>query len=123
MIIRSEKEYKVVDKTWGMEQWIINKDLFEEYSDVPYCHKIIMCIKGMWSSEGKWHKHPKKDETFYVIDGILELEIDGDGTHHLKRGDSARIRPQTGHRFRSMTTHCAFIEVSTTHEDDDTIRY
>ncbi|MHA2112610.1 MAG: cupin domain-containing protein [Candidatus Hodarchaeales archaeon] len=112
----SKNDYKVVDRTWGYEIWPVNNEL--------YCFKQILCLKDKWSSNGRWHKHPKKDETFYIVQGTLLIEIDGEENRFiLTSGDSIRLPPGTGHRFTSETSFCYFIEVSTTHREDDTIRY
>jgi N-acetylneuraminate synthase len=101
---------RVVHKTWGWEVEFENNDL--------YCGKELICINEKWSSKGKFHHHEVKDETFYVIQGELVLEIEGKRMH-LKEREMFRIRPGVKHRFRSVGAVCRFIEVSTTHSDDD----
>lgn len=109
---------KVVPKAWGHECIVENNDL--------YCLKIILCQDKIWSSFGKFHYHRIKDETFYVIEGLLELDyVQEDGiivSQHLREGDSIRIKPYTKHRFRSAIPRCRFVEVSTHHFDEDSIR-
>jgi mannose-6-phosphate isomerase-like protein (cupin superfamily) len=106
-----------VKKKWGWEQWIQNND--------KYCLKVIYCENDIWSSDGKFHYHPVKDETFYILSGILELNIRRDGiylTHHLFAEDYYRVEPGVHHRFRSNAGYCKFIEASTTHREEDSIR-
>jgi hypothetical protein len=109
---------RVVPKKWGHEHWIENNSL--------YCLKMISCQNEIWSSSGKFHYHRVKDETFYVIEGILELDhVKDDGTivsGFLREGDSVRIFPGIKHRFRSATPRCRFIEASTQHFEEDSIR-
>ncbi len=45
-----------------------------------------------------WHIHPDAHEVSYIISGALTLEIEGEGTKHLKAGDSAYVRPNIVHR-------------------------
>ena len=79
------------------------------------------------SSKGKFHYHKKKTETFYVLEGTLVLDImDSHLSQKFRRfilspGDEPiRIFPGTRHRFTTFTkTGCKFLEVSTTHRDDD----
>ena len=116
-LVKRESDYKVVHKTWGFERWIINEK--------GYCGKEIFCIYGRWSSEGKFHFHKIKDETFYVVSGMLEVEIKPAKEiikFHLKRGDSIRIKPSISHRFRSegRIMVARFFEFSTYHSDEDT---
>jgi len=107
------RKHKRVEKKWGYEIWFENNEL--------YCGKKLVCRGKVWSSEGDYHYHPEKDETFFVILGILELDIEGVSAF-LIPGKSMRIKPGTRHRFRSHTMGCSFIEVSTTHSDEDSIR-
>ena len=104
---------KIVEKLWGWERWIENNEL--------YCLKELVCTGGIWTSKGKYHYHPIKDETFYIVEGQLELDIEGTASIFSK-GDVIRIKPNTKHRFRSRGAHCKFMEVSTTHCDTDSIR-
>jgi mannose-6-phosphate isomerase-like protein (cupin superfamily) len=120
----NEVAYKIVNKTWGFEKWIINTP--------DYCGKQLVCLYNNWSSEGKFHYHKDKDETFFVLQGVLELEmiiLDKDHKAHppggvweflLRQGDSIRIRPLWAHRFRSLTApSTVFYEFSTHHDDKD----
>ncbi len=109
---------KVVPKAWGHECIVENNDL--------YCLKVILCQDKIWSSSGKFHYHRVKDETFYVIEGLLELDyVQPDNTivsMLMREGDAIRIRPYTKHRFRSTTPRCRFVEASTHHFDGDSVR-
>ena len=102
-----------VEKKWGYEIWFENNEL--------YCGKKLVCKDNIWSSDGWYHYHPEKDETFFIILGHLQLDIEGKSNLY-KPGESIRIKPGTRHRFRSHTMSCSFIEVSTTHEEEDSIR-
>ena len=104
------EKQKFVNKQWGHEVWIINTD--------EYCGKQIY-VRNQWSSGGKYHYHMKKDETFYVINGVLILDIYKDQRYQLSAGSSYRIRPTIAHRFKSHGISCTFIEFSTHHEDSD----
>lgn len=99
-----------IKKSWGAETWIENNEL--------YCGKLLECNYNCWSSNGKYHWHKKKDETFYIIEGSLLLDINGK-EYILQPGFKFRIKPNTKHRFKSITTYCKFYEFSTKHEDSD----
>jgi mannose-6-phosphate isomerase-like protein (cupin superfamily) len=110
---------KEVDKTWGYEWWIINTP--------EYCGKHFLIRRGKCSSEGKYHYHKIKDETFYVDHGILILDwVDVGNKFHtidLKRGMAFRIRPGIKHRFSTKTIGgCRFTEFSTGHVEEDSYR-
>mgnify|MGYP001432797486 CR=1 FL=1 len=104
-----------IEKTWGYENIFTNNEL--------YCGKIITINKDSISSGGKFHYHKIKDETFFVVDGclILELIINGEINSFILVPDkmtAIRIKPNTPHRFKGVSD-CTFIEVSTHHEDSD----
>lgn len=80
------------------------------------------------------HWHQEKDETFIIIKGEVQLEVGGPcqlglsklfpkkKTIRLKVGDSYRLTPGTPHRFMSITNKSIILEVSTHHEDDDSVK-
>jgi len=113
------KENDVVEKSWGSELWFANtKD---------YCGKLLIVEPGKWSSKRNFHYHKIKDETFFIVDGVLKLDIGNDDGEYqrilLYRNMSYRVIPGVKHRFTSaMTTRCKFIEASTHHEDSDSYR-
>ncbi len=64
MMIRDKRICNFVTKSWGYERWIVN-DQENNY-----------CLKEMFVAAGKKcsiHYHKIKHETFYIIDGCLEL--------------------------------------------------
>ena len=105
---------KTKKKSWGVETIFVNNEL--------YCMKEILC-HDKWSSNGKFHYHKIKDETFVMSKGILLLQTKYNGdvqTIHLKEDQSFRIAPGILHRFKSANDKlCIFLEVSTHHEDSD----
>lgn len=105
--------YPLVMKPWGMEIWFINNEL--------YCWKMIVCVHGKWSSEGRYHYHPVKDETFFVKSGVLRLDI-SEKIYNVHPQETIRVEPMSRHRFRSEYNSCVFYEISTHHSEDDSIR-
>ncbi|MHA2020127.1 MAG: cupin domain-containing protein [Candidatus Thorarchaeota archaeon] len=107
------KEARIVDKPWGMEEILVECE--------RYAAKILTILPHQRLS---LQYHEKKDETIYVMDGTLKLEIgDGDDleTRFLLKGDYFRITPGTIHRFTSWFGIVKLFEVSTP-ELDDVIR-
>lgn len=106
-----------VVKPWGTETIFENNAL--------YCGKTIVIRPGETSSEGKFHYHKEKTETFHVLAGRLLLDIYDRAinrvrTERLQPGDSYRILTGVSHRFRGEEpSGCRFLEVSTTHKDND----
>ena len=115
-------ESKFVKKSWGWELWFAN------VQDGPdYCGKLLFCEHDKWSSKGRYHYHKIKDETFFVVEGILHLMyVDFEGKVHqdfIHPYETFRVKPHMKHKFTSKTmTGCKFIEVSTFHSDDDSYR-
>jgi len=100
--------HKKANKVWGDEIWICNHN---------YCGKILNLKKGYQCS---LHFHIIKDEVFYILSGLVSLEIDRK-EYVLKRGDSVRILPKMIHRFRGLRDS-KIIEFSTHHKDSDSYR-
>jgi len=118
--IEMKNEHTVVEKTWGSEVWFANNEM--------YCGKLLTINGDIWSSKGNFHYHEIKDETFFIVEGILRLDIADDETGEYERillyeNDSYRVMPGVKHRFSSAKpTACKFVEASTTHREDDSYR-
>ena len=102
------QEIKYVPKVWGAEYWIVNRD---------YCGKKLALKKGYRCS---MHYHRKKDETFYVIKGMVLMEL-GLKKWIMKSGDTVHINIGARHRFTGIEDS-EIIEFSTHHEDEDSYR-
>ncbi len=79
-----------------------------------YCKKLIILLPGQ---RHPYHNHIKKEETFHVLYGSMEILI---GKEHktLKAGDMLTVERKTGHSFSSKDG-VIFEEVSTTHYKED----
>jgi mannose-6-phosphate isomerase-like protein (cupin superfamily) len=105
-----------VPKGWGWEDWICNNEL--------YCGKMLFVKKGRKCS---FHYHNKKDETFSVVSGKLHvLYSTGDDLENaceivLMPGDAFHVPPGLRHQFTGLLD-TEFIEFSTQHFDEDSIR-
>ena len=107
---------KYVPKGWGFELWIANNYL--------YCGKILHVDKGKRCSS---HFHVKKLETFYIVKGSIIMRlIHKDGTKEefvMNEGDVLDVPQGLMHQFEGISEDGAdIIEVSTTHDDDDSYR-
>lgn len=110
-------------KSWGGEDIYVNNELycFKELAIGPSKHTSI-------------HKHITKDETLIVQAGILlyevyEMDVTGIlrfvSSDRIVYGGSVRVVPGTIHRLVNGSTseYLVIREVSTHHDDKDTIRY
>lgn len=95
-------------KEWGEEQWIVNKE---------YCGKKLVLQKNRRCS---LHKHEKKDEVFYLLSGLVKMEI-ADEAFTLKPGDFVHIPAGAYHRFTGLKDS-EIMEFSTNHQEDDSYR-
>lgn len=99
---------KKVEKEWGSEDWIVNRE---------YCGKILNLKKGFSCS---LHYHKIKDETFFVLEGQVLFELDGE-TKILQPGDTIVLPSGQRHRFTGLEDS-RIIEFSTHHEEEDSYR-
>lgn len=79
-----------------------------------YCKKILVVLPGQ---NHPVHYHQKKEETFTVLYGSLDIVCDGK-IRHMVRGETMTIDRGVKHSFSSVDG-CVFEEVSTTHYKDD----
>ena len=104
-------EKTIVNKPWGHEEIWANTE--------KYVGKMLFIKEGSKLSR---QYHEVKDETIYVLEGVLLLEI-GSGDNiistSMKQGDTQRISPGLIHRFcAECGTDVKLIEVSTPELDD-----
>jgi mannose-6-phosphate isomerase len=99
-----------VDKPWGYE-------LIWAHTD-RYVGKILHVKRGESLS---YQFHRIKDETIYVLRGVLDLEVgttDADRrTMRLEPNANYRIRPGMRHRMTAVE-ECDILEASTPELDD-----
>lgn len=79
-----------------------------------YCKKLVIQLPGQRHPS---HYHKRKEESFQVLWGVLELEIEG-RRRTLYPGDIQVVQQGVWHEF-STPTGVIFEEVSTTHHNDD----
>jgi len=100
---------KKVEKPWGFE-------LIWAHTE-RYAGKILHIRKGESLS---YQYHRIKDETIYLLHGLMELEI-GDEKRREKQqlelGACVHIAPGTRHRMTALED-CDILEVSTPELDD-----
>jgi mannose-6-phosphate isomerase len=103
----------LVQKPWGWEDRFAITD--------RYLGKVIHVNPGEMLS---LQYHQRKDETIYIVRGVLDLQLENDGgaieTHRLTPGMSMRIVPGRKHRMVAIE-ECEFFEVSSP-EIDDVVR-
>lgn len=105
---------KIVNKGWGREEILVNKD---------FCGKLLVFNKG---SKFSLHFHKKKNELFYVLLGkirfnYLNLENADKKSKELIIGDSVFIPAGNPHQIEALEDS-TIIEISSHHEDFDSYR-
>ncbi|MFT5750080.1 MAG: quercetin dioxygenase-like cupin family protein [Ancylomarina sp.] len=67
-------------------------EIIGEVNDV---YVKVAKIKG---DDIPWHNHANEDELFYIIDGILLMEIEGQDSFDLQTGDIYIVKKGINHR-------------------------
>ena len=109
---------KRVDKDWGYEIWMANNE------KENYCGKILYIKFGHSTS---MHFHQKKHETFYILEGALDIEIIDTITTDkyvktINEGEVFVLDRLMPHRLVPKGGDVKFVEISTFHEDSDSYR-
>jgi len=95
---------------YGPEQFRSNGALIVNLVNREYCKKLIIMLPGQRHPN---HRHMKKEETFQLLSGDLEVSLDG-VMHRLDKGELLLVERGIWHSF-STASGCIFEEVSTTH--------
>jgi|TARA_B110000467_G_C18324928_1_gene488233 mannose-6-phosphate isomerase len=99
---------KTIDKPWGYEEIWANTN--------SYVGKLICINPGARLSK---QYHQKKEETIYVVEGVLINYDENDVEHRFFPGQSLHIPVGTVHRFGATDkSYVKVIEVSTNYLDD-----
>ena len=107
---------KRVEKGWGYELWIVNKQ--------EYCGKLLFFQKGKRCS---WHYHDIKDEVFYLQSGKISVKFSFENNIEdakeiiLLPGQNFYIPTGLRHQMLALEESELF-EFSTEHFDSDSIR-
>lgn len=105
-----KEELKEVKKVWGKELWVVNCP--------EYCGKLLYLDKGAVSS---YHKHLKKKETFFALQGVTALTIEGKDYMLNPYSRPKTIFPGQLHSFVGISD-AVILEVSTFDSGEDTVR-
>ena len=95
---------------YGMENFRRFGATVVNFVNREYCKKLIILLPGQQHPS---HLHTKKEETFQILHGDLELILDGE-TRQMKPGEMQLVKRGQAHSFSSKTG-CVFEEISTTH--------
>ena len=109
----NKNSHKIVPKGWGREVHIHN--------DRDYCGKLLHLNEG---GQCSLHFHVNKTETFYILEGRVELELFHDLNTEkilLEEGESIDIPRFLAHSFRGIKKS-VILEISTFDEETDSVR-
>ena len=97
-------------------------DLKEEGAKVAeaYRNMVINRVNGsclrlaVFEGEYRWHYHPKSDELFIVVEGLLAIDLEDGRELRLHPWESVTIPMMTIHRTRAIgrTVNLCFEELS-----------
>ena len=99
-----------VEKPWGYELIFAHTE--------KYVGKLLHIEPGAALS---LQFHHRKDETFFVARGGIELQVEENGIlqpQRLEEGESYHVTPGTRHRMVAGAAGCDLFEVSTAELDD-----
>jgi mannose-6-phosphate isomerase-like protein (cupin superfamily) len=74
----------------------------------PYRNMVINRVNGsclrlaVFDGEYRWHYHPKSDELFIVVEGLLAIDLEDGRELRLNPWESVTIPAMTVHRTRAI---------------------
>ncbi len=95
---------------YGAEHFRAHGALIVNLINREYCKKLIILLPGQ---RHPVHRHMKKEETFQLLHGDLEVNLNG-VAHRVERGGLLLVERGSWHSFGTVNG-CIFEEVSTTH--------
>ena len=118
MKIRHKRYGQVVNKSWGNEVRIVDNE------DNNYSGKLLNINQNESTSS---HFHSKKHKTFYVLTGVLYVEIVEPESaevmnYKIDSEETFEIEQNVAHRLSAQDGNVTVIEISTYHDDEDVYR-
>ncbi len=111
------KDYEIeLSHHFGLDQFPRTGCMIVNVLNREYCKKLIVVLPGQ---SNPVHKHLRKEETFQLLYGDLQVSLDEQKVQ-LKPGDTLLVERDTWHGFRSEKG-AIFEEISTTHYRNDSI--
>ena len=101
----------IKEKLWGKEYWIANFP--------THCGKLLVLKQKYRCSV---HYHKIKEETFFIVSGVVLLEYDDNQRTVMTPGHAITIKPFQRHRFTGLAPISEIIEFSSQHFEDDSYR-
>ena len=113
--IRLGRDYQVeLSHHYGLSEFHRVGAVIVNVINREYCKKLVLVLPGQRHPN---HRHDRKEETFQLLWGDLEVILDGE-TAAMEPGDTLLIKRGRWHQFSSREG-AVFEEVSTTHFRDD----
>lgn len=110
-IVRKIEEADPKEITCGVMRELTG---FKDFKDMNFIHVTI-------KDSTKKHYHKKQTETYYVLDGSIEMDIDGK-KENLTKGSLIMMFPNTKHKARKISEEDAEVLVASspswTEEDE-----
>ncbi len=110
----SPKSKIEVSHHYGLERFREFGCVIVDCINRSYCKKLIIQLPRQ---KHPYHHHQKKEESFQLLHGDLEIELDGHRSK-LQPGDIITVSPGVWHKFHTLDG-AIFEEVSTTHFNND----
>lgn len=110
----SRSDEIAISHHYGLERFREFGAVIIDVINREYCKKLILQLPRQ---KHPYHRHERKEETFQVLWGQLEVEKNGNPVT-LHKGDTFLVEPGAWHKFSTLEG-VIFEEISTTHYNDD----
>ena len=98
---------RIVEKPWGREVvWAETESYVGKILHINAGHRLSLQF------------HRVKEETIYVLSGVLYVYDENNNIKKLKPGEVFHVKPMQVHRFGANEANVKIMEVSTPHLDD-----
>ena len=116
---------KAAFRSGGLRSYFEYRDLgIEDATQGAYVAHVIRAVKGD-NATGKWHRHECSFQMYYVLDGWITFEYEGQGIHTARKGDCVLQPAGIRHREMEHSEGLELIEIVApadfeTHEEEST---
>lgn len=89
----------------NVKKYLKNVDNFFSPEVVGEVNDVYVKLAKIKGDKVPWHTHDYEDELFYVIQGSLLMEIEGQSSFDMNEGDMYVVKKGVNHRV-SATEEC-----------------
>ena len=86
----------------NLKEYLKNVNNYFSPKVIGEVNDVYIKVAKIKGEKVPWHNHENEDELFYIIEGSLLFEIEGEDSFTMNTGDIYIVKKGVNHRFSSV---------------------